>query len=240
MVADGGAADFVEAEGCVEGVGDGIGRVEIDFADDAGVAGGLGAGEKIGIEGASVAFAAGGGGDDYSVYVDEFFLGVVIRCGVLVARVFEVGAEPGQVFVIVGEGLIETDEQGFGVVDGGGEERGADDLVEFGEGEWGELDGMVVVEGEERFGGGVEGLDLLGHGRRVVDTEKRRGKTGFYHRGHRGLEEKTKRSAKGRMKSFGKRLTQRRRRGDAPTCRGRRRAQRGEDSPQRHIGASKV
>ena len=111
--------------------------------------------------------------------------------------------------------MIEGDQQGLGVVDSGGEERGADELVEFGESERGELDGVVVVEGEERLRGGVEVLDLWGHGRLVVETEKRRGKTGFYHRGHRGQEEKTKRSAKGRKKSFGKRLTQRRRGGDA-------------------------
>jgi hypothetical protein len=29
-------------------------------------------------------------------------------------------------------------------------------LVEFGEREWGEFDGVVVIEGEQRFAGGVE------------------------------------------------------------------------------------
>ena len=52
--------------------------------------------------------------------------------------------------------MVEGDEQRVRVVDGGGEKRGADDLVEFGEREWGEFDGVVVIEGEERFGGGVE------------------------------------------------------------------------------------
>ena len=42
-VVDGGAADFGEVEAGVEGVGNGIGRVEIDFADDVRVAGGFGA-----------------------------------------------------------------------------------------------------------------------------------------------------------------------------------------------------
>ena len=88
--------------------------------------------------------------------------------------------------MFVRERLIEGDEQGFGVVDGGGEERGADDLVEFGEGEWGEFGGVVVIESQQSFGGGVEWLDEWGgHGRQVVETEKRRRKTGFYHRGHR-------------------------------------------------------
>ena len=68
--------------------------------------------------------------------------------------------------MVVRERLIEGDEQGVGVANVSGEKRGANDLVEFGEGEWGEFDGVVVVEGEEWFGGGVEGLDLWrrGHG----------------------------------------------------------------------------
>ena len=95
MIADGGAADFVEAEGCVKGVGAGIGRVEIDFADDAGVAGGFGALEEIVVKGAGVAFAACGGGNDYSVDVDKFFGSVEIRVVVLRLSVCEIGAEPG-------------------------------------------------------------------------------------------------------------------------------------------------
>ncbi len=95
IVADGGAADFEESEGGVKGVGDGIGRVEVDFADGAGVASGFGAGEKIGVESAGVAFSTGGGGDNDSVNVDEFLWGVVIRRDVLPAGVFEIGAEPG-------------------------------------------------------------------------------------------------------------------------------------------------
>jgi hypothetical protein len=71
VVVDDGAAYLVEVEAGVEAVGGGIGRVEIDFAGDAGVAGGLGALEKFGVEGAGVTFAAGGGRRDYSVYVDE-------------------------------------------------------------------------------------------------------------------------------------------------------------------------
>lgn len=55
----------------MEGVGGGIGRVEIDFAGDAGVAGGFGTLEKFGVESAGVAFAAGGGRGDDSVYIDE-------------------------------------------------------------------------------------------------------------------------------------------------------------------------
>jgi len=149
-VPDRGAADFGEAERSVEGVRDGIGWVEIDFADDATVASGFGTLEEVEVEGAGVAFAASCGGDYYPVYVNEIFVG----------KSCEEGAEPAQVFMIVGKRLIEGDEQGIGIIDGRGEKRGADDLVEFGEGEWRELDGVVVVEGEEGLGGGEERLDL--------------------------------------------------------------------------------
>ena len=65
----------MEVEAGVEGVGGGIGRVEIDFAGDASVAGGFGALEKFGVEAAGVAFAAGGGRRDYTIDVDEIGVG---------------------------------------------------------------------------------------------------------------------------------------------------------------------
>jgi len=156
-VEEGRAADFVEAEPSVEGVGDGIGRDEIDFADDASVAGGFRTSEEFGVEGAGVAFAAGGVGDDDSVHIDK----------ILVGSLREVPAEPAEVFVWVGEGLIEGDEQSVRIVDRGGEKGCANDLVEFGECERRKFDGVGVVEGEEWFGGSVDllGLGGGGHGR---------------------------------------------------------------------------
>ena len=89
----------METERSVEGVGNGIGRDEIDFADDAGVAGGFGAGEEFGVEGAGVTFTACGVGDHDSIYIGKF----------LVGSFREVPAEPAQVFVFVGEGLVKGD-----------------------------------------------------------------------------------------------------------------------------------
>jgi len=116
-VVDGGAANFGEVEAGVEGVGDGIGRVEIDFANDEVVSGGFGTLEKIGVEGAGVAFAASSRCDDDAVDVDEFFVAF---------------AEPEKIYVVVARGLIESDEQSVGSGSGGGVERFADELIELG------------------------------------------------------------------------------------------------------------
>jgi len=132
---DGGAAYFVEVEAGVEGVGDGVGWVEVDFAGDAGVAGGFGALEKIGVEGASVTLAAGGGRSDNAIDVDEIGVGVFFLVGVFLAGFFEESAEPEKVNVLVARGLIECDEQSVGIVDGGGEKGFTDEEIEFGEGE---------------------------------------------------------------------------------------------------------
>jgi len=71
VIVDGGAADFVETEGCVESVGNGIGWVVVDFANNAGVAGRFGSLKQIGVKGASVPLSAGGRGCDDAVDVDE-------------------------------------------------------------------------------------------------------------------------------------------------------------------------
>jgi len=130
VVVDGGAAYFVEVEAGVECVGDGIGWVEIDFTGDAGVAAGFGALEKIGVEGAGVTFAAGGGRSYYAIDVDKIGVGVfvvfvVVR--VFLVGFFEEGAEPEKIYVLVARGLIEGDEQRVGIVDGGGEKGFADE-----------------------------------------------------------------------------------------------------------------
>src|SRR5438477_4652106 len=139
-VVDGGAADFGEVEAGVEGVGNGIGRIEIDFADDAGVAGGFGALEQIGVEGAGVAFAASGWCNDDAVDIDEFFVWVI----------FEMRAEPQKIYALVARGLVEGDEQRVGAGDGGGVKGFADELIELGEREQRELGGVVVIEREKR------------------------------------------------------------------------------------------
>ncbi len=110
----------------MEGIGDGVGWVEIDFASDAGVARGFGALEKIGVEGASVTFAAGGGGSDYAIDVDEIGVGGLFAVGLFLASFFEEGAEPEKIDVLVARGLIEGDEESVGIVDGGGEKGFAD------------------------------------------------------------------------------------------------------------------
>jgi hypothetical protein len=127
VVVDGGAAYFVEVEAGVECVGDGIGWVEIDFTGDAGVAGGFGALEKIGVEGAGVTFAAGGGRSDYAIDVHKIGVGVFVVVRVFLVGFFEEGAEPEKIYVLVARGLIEGDEQSVGIVDGGGEKGFADE-----------------------------------------------------------------------------------------------------------------
>ena len=60
-----------EAEVGVESVRGGIGWIEIDFADDAGVPGGFASFEEIEIESAGVTFAASGAGNDDAIDVNE-------------------------------------------------------------------------------------------------------------------------------------------------------------------------
>ncbi len=126
VVMDGGAAYFGEIEAGVEGVGGGIGRVEIDFAADASVSGGFGALKKFCVEGAGVAFAAGGWRSYYAIDVDEIGVGVFFGVRVLLEGRFEESSEPEKVDVLVARRLIEGDEQSFGIVDGGGEKGFAD------------------------------------------------------------------------------------------------------------------
>ena len=133
---DGGSAYLVEVQAGVEGVGGGIGRIEVDFAGDASVAGGFGALEKFGVESAGVAFAAGGGRRDNTIDVDEIAVGGLFegptrkfgawgrqrtQRGVLLEGVLEEGTEPEKIYVLVARGLVEGDEQSVGVIDGGGE-----------------------------------------------------------------------------------------------------------------------
>jgi hypothetical protein len=74
-VVDGGAAYFGKVEAGVEGVRYRLGRIEIDFADYASEAGRFSALKKIGVESTGIAFAAGCGGSDYAIDVNE--IGVV-------------------------------------------------------------------------------------------------------------------------------------------------------------------
>jgi hypothetical protein len=149
-VVDGGTAQLGEVEAGVEGLGDGIRRVKIDFASDAGVAGCFGSLEKLAVKGTSVALAAGGAPGDDAIDVNE-----------LVVRIFcEVVAEPENVYVFVARALIERDQQSVGIVDGGGKKGSAEDLIEFGERKEREFVGVLVVEGEERFGSRVNLADL--------------------------------------------------------------------------------
>jgi len=71
VIVDGGAADFVETDGCVESIGSGIRRIEVDFANDARVAGGFGSLEEIGVKGPGIPLSAGGWRCDDTVDVDE-------------------------------------------------------------------------------------------------------------------------------------------------------------------------
>ena len=149
-IVDGGTAQLGEVKAGVEGVGDGIRRVKIDFASDAGVAGRFGSLEKLAVKGARVALAAGGARGDDAIDVNE-----------LVVRIFcEVVAEPEKIYVFVARALIERDQQSVGIVDGGGKKGSAEDLIEFGERKQREFVGVLVVEGEERFGSRVNLADL--------------------------------------------------------------------------------
>ena len=98
-IVDGGAAYFGKVEAGVEGIREGIGRIEIDFADYASVAGRFGALKKIGVKSTGVAFAAGGGGSDYAIDVDE--IGVVFVVVIFLARFFEESAEPQKIDMLI-------------------------------------------------------------------------------------------------------------------------------------------
>jgi len=67
----------------------------------------------------------------------------------------EIGAEPKIIGAGVVCGLIEGQEQSVGISDGGGVKGLADEAIEFGESERGELSRVIVIESEERFGSGV-------------------------------------------------------------------------------------
>lgn len=136
MVVDTGAADFVEAEGCVEGVGGGIGRVEVNLADDTGVAGGSGTLEKFGVEGAGITPAAGGASGDDAVHVDEIgIVEVSAGCSSHHRLPGEVGAKPEKVRAIVIGGLVEGEKQRVGFSDGGCVEGLLDEVLEAVEGQ---------------------------------------------------------------------------------------------------------
>jgi len=64
-------SDLDEAEGCMEGVGGRIGRVGIDFADDALVAGVDGGLKQVLVQAVRQAALAHGRSDDDAVDIDE-------------------------------------------------------------------------------------------------------------------------------------------------------------------------
>jgi hypothetical protein len=149
-IANGGAAHFEEVEAGVEGVRDGVRRGKIDFTNNASVPSRFGSLENVGVKGASIAFAASGWRGDDAIDVNE-----------PIVRVFcEVVAKPKEVYVFVARGLIEGDQQSFGIVDGGGKKGSSDELIEFGERKQREFVGVVIVESEKRFGSRVDLADL--------------------------------------------------------------------------------
>jgi len=96
-VVDGSAADFGEAERSMESVRCGIGRDEIDFANDAGMAVTFCALKQVGVEGLGMAFATREERRDDEVDVDETVVAF---------------AKPEKIGAVVGGGLIEGDEEG--------------------------------------------------------------------------------------------------------------------------------
>lgn len=112
---DGGAADFVETESSMEGVRGGIGRKEIDFTDDARVAGVFCTTEEIRVERFGVALAASERRSDDAIDVDEAVVAL---------------AEPEKIGAVVSGGLIEGEEERRGVVKGRGGKAGVDQAIE--------------------------------------------------------------------------------------------------------------
>lgn len=134
---DGGAADFGKVQCGVERIGGGIGRIEVDFADDAGMAGKFGALEEVGVERLGVAFAASEWRGDDAVDVDKTVVAF---------------AEPEEVRTGVGGVLVERDEKGISVSNRGCDKTYTDQTIKFGEGERRKLRGMGVVERQQWYG----------------------------------------------------------------------------------------
>lgn len=129
-----GTADLGEAQGRMEGVGGRVGRIGIDLADDtlvAGVDGGL---KQVFVQAVRQATLAHRRGDDDAVDIDEARMAL---------------AEPEVVGAIIVGVLVEGQEEGGDVAGAAGAEGLRQQMPQPRGVEPGELDGVVVVEGEE-------------------------------------------------------------------------------------------
>ena len=139
-------ADLDEAEGRMEGIRGRIGRVRIDLADDPFVSGDAGSVEQVFVQAIGQAALAHRRGDDDAVNIDEAPIAL---------------AEPEEVGAVVIDVLVEGQEEGRYVADAARMEGLRQQMPQPCGVEPGELDGVIVVEGEEG------GLVVLGNAGQV-------------------------------------------------------------------------
>jgi len=139
-------ADLDEAEGRMEGIRGRIGRVRIDLADDPFVSGDAGSVEQVFVQAIGQAALAHRRGDDDAVNIDEAPIAL---------------AEPEEVGAVVIDVLVEGQEEGRDVADAARMEGLRQQMPQPCGVEPGELDGVIVVEGEEG------GLVVLGNAGQV-------------------------------------------------------------------------
>lgn len=155
-IMDGGMADLQEAQRRMEGLRGRIGRIRVDLADDPFVAGDAGGVEKVLIQAIGQTALAHCRSDDDAVDIDE-------------ARVAL--AEPEVVGTVVVGVLIEGQEEGRNVTDTTRMESLRQQMPQPPGVEPGELDGVIVVEGEE---GGLVACGNAGQfGQAFVSFRKR-------------------------------------------------------------------
>lgn len=127
-------ADLDETQRGMEGVGARIGRIRVDLTDHPIVAGDAGRAKQVFVQLVRQAALAHGGSDDDAVDIDE-------------ARVAL--AEPEVVGTVVVGVLIEGQEEGRDVADAARVESLCQQMPQPPGVEPGQLDGVIVVEGEE-------------------------------------------------------------------------------------------
>lgn len=118
----------------MEGVGGRIGRVGIDFADDALMAGVDGGFKQVFVQTVRQAALAHGRSDDDAIDIDEAWVAL---------------AEPEVIRTVVVGVLVEGQEEGGDVAGAAGVEGLPQEMPQPRGVEPGKLDGMLIVEGEE-------------------------------------------------------------------------------------------
>jgi hypothetical protein len=132
---NGGVPDLDEAQRRMEGVGGRIGRVRIDLADDPLVGSGAGGVEQVFVQAMRQPALAHRGGDHDAVDIDEAAIAL---------------AEPVVVGAVVVGILVESQEEGGDAADAPRAEGLRQQMPQPCGVEPGELDGMLVVEREDR------------------------------------------------------------------------------------------